>query len=392
MKICLISHSARKGGAEIVLLETVEALTERNVECCVLLPAEGELSTELARRGIPFEIIPYSMWMTRAGTPFLPRLKTAIRIAATVIPVAIKIRKWKCDLIFSNTATVCVGAFASFFLGKPHIWHIHEFGYEDHQLTFLFGKILPYKIMNYLSRGWISNSHVIQKKWGQFLDISKSQVIYYSMNYRRAEHAFHSTPPFHDPALHGAFRCVIVGTLFSGKGQHDAVRAIGELARCHMDVELLVIGKGDSEYQRQLIDLVTEHAIQKQVRFIGHVDDPLPFLLGANVALVCSRAEAFGRVTIEAMLAGKPVIGARSGATQELIREGFNGLFYTPGDPKQLAEKIAFFYHNRTLCEKWGQNGKEWAEGIFTKERYSLDLFSFLDSLNGGSRIFDVVL
>ena len=52
----------------------------------------------------------------------------------------------------------------------------------------------------------------------------------------------------------------------------------------------------------------------------------------ADVILVCSQWEAFGRITVEAMLTGKAVIASANGGTTELIKDGENGLLYTYGN------------------------------------------------------------
>ena len=80
------------------------------------------------------------------------------------------------------------------------------------------------------------------------------------------------------------------------------------------------------------------------MKFFGYVENTLPLIRGADVLLMCSRYDAFGRVTVEAMKLGKPVIGAKSGGTTELISEGFNGLLYTSGDHMELTGKIRYMY------------------------------------------------
>ena len=51
----------------------------------------------------------------------------------------------------------------------------------------------------------------------------------------------------------------------------------------------------------------------------------------ADIGLTCSRNEAFGRTTVEALLMGKPVIGTNTGGTVDLISDGVDGLLYPPG-------------------------------------------------------------
>jgi glycosyltransferase involved in cell wall biosynthesis len=87
------------------------------------------------------------------------------------------------------------------------------------------------------------------------------------------------------------------------------------------------------------------------------------------------------------MLLGRPVIGAQSGATSEIVKEGFNGLLYIPGDPKSLADKIRTLYEDPELATRMGANGKKWAELIFTEERYARELCGLLTSLKRPVRL-----
>jgi glycosyltransferase involved in cell wall biosynthesis len=101
---------------------------------------------------------------------------------------------------------------------------------------------------------------------------------------------------------------------------------------------------------------------------------------------MCSRSEGFGRVTIEGMLAGKPVIAARGGASPELVQDGSTGLLYAVGDPRDLALKIRGLCENREYAETLGRNAKCWVETVFTKERYAMEMLPILDSLQRGTR------
>jgi glycosyltransferase involved in cell wall biosynthesis len=82
------------------------------------------------------------------------------------------------------------------------------------------------------------------------------------------------------------------------------------------------------------------------------------------------------------MFVGKPVIGARSGATAELIQDGVNGLLYNQGDPSDLAAKIEYLYKNPGIANELGRNGQSWVEKCFTQERYAGELIAVLKSLS----------
>jgi len=126
---------------------------------------------------------------------------------------------------------------------------------------------------------------------------------------------------------------------------------------------------------------VLHYKLTNNVKFIGYVDDPSPFVRKADIALMCSRFEAFGRVTIEAMKLGKPVIGAKSGGTTELIRNNFNGFLYTPGNYRELAEKILTLYEHPDLLKEFGENGKKWANEQFTEERFGREIINTLQQV-----------
>ena len=173
-------------------------------------------------------------------------------------------------------------------------------------------------------------------------------------------------------------RCVMVGTLQEAKGQQDGIRAIAELIRDEINVELWIVGDGDRKYRESLQDLVRQNALIEHVKFFGYVESALPLIKSADVLLMCSRYEAFGRVTVEAMKLGKPVIGARSGGTTELISEGFNGLFYSPGNHKELAGKIKYLCEEPAAAKRMGENGQKWATEKFNQDRHGEEVLGVL--------------
>lgn len=207
MKVCFVSHSSAKGGAERALLELLEALEERGVRCYVLLPSNGPIVDELKKLGVDFCILPYKCWMG-VNSPLWKRMGRTIINLAVTIPVAMRIKRWKCDVVYTNTITVCVGAFAASLLRIPHVWHIHEFGYEHHRLGFDLGEKLSLWLMNWLSSIFIANSNAVAQKYQQYIDPSKLRVIYQSVSV--PQNISTEEVPV---ATNTGIRCVIVGAL-----------------------------------------------------------------------------------------------------------------------------------------------------------------------------------
>ena len=83
-----------------------------------------------------------------------------------------------------------------------------------------------------------------------------------------------------------------------------------------------------------------------------------------------STADAFGRVTAEAMAYGRPVIGADACATSELIEHEKDGLLFRPCDPEDLAAQILRLSRDKDLREGLAVNAATKAQEEFTIERY----------------------
>jgi glycosyltransferase involved in cell wall biosynthesis len=292
-----------------------------------------------------------------------------------LLPVVLRIRRLKCDIVYTNTITVCVGAFAAGLLQLPHICHIREFGYEDHGLVFNFGQDFSLWLMDKLSSIFIANSKAVAQKYERYLSPSKLKVVYQSVGMLEDELKEGGTFPL---CFGENIRCVMLGSLSEGKGQADAIRAVAELVGRGMKVDLFLVGNSNRSYRKYCYDLVTEKRIEKYVKFMNYLDNPAPLIRSADVLLMCSRCEAFGRVTVEAMKLGKPVIGARSGGTAELIRSGFNGFLYTSGDYRDLAEKILSLYEDKNLAQQMGRNAQKWAKEKFNDNLYGKEILEIL--------------
>jgi glycosyltransferase involved in cell wall biosynthesis len=114
------------------------------------------------------------------------------------------------------------------------------------------------------------------------------------------------------------------------------------------------------------------------VSFLGQLESAAPVIRSADAVVNCSRNEAFGRVTVEGMLAGKPVVGAASAGTAELIRHGCNGFLYEPGDVGQLVEILRRLIEDPAEGHCIGQAAYLWASARFTEQRFGEELAALL--------------
>lgn len=381
MRVCFITNSPHLGGAERVLLETLDVLKGREVECRVLLPRPGVLSSELTRIGVEHAFLDGGSWVSWSDPSAWDRIKATLKITGRLFTAIRKIRQWRCDAIYSNTITVCNGSIIARVLNLPHIWHLHEFGREDHGIFYKFGENFSNRTIGRLSSACIVVSQALAAKYGKYIDRSKLCVIYPSMHLAPYAASDSSADQSLVPPKASRFRLVIVGGLVEGKGQAEAVRGLAHLVKADVDAELLIVGESFPAYARKLERVVSENGLAERVHFIGKVDNPRPFFQSADLVLVCSRSEAFGRVTIEAMLAGTPIVGANCGATPELIQDGLRGFLYKSGDPADLAQKIIFLKQHPEVRQRLSENARHWAEGLFTRERYADQVAALISSV-----------
>ncbi len=373
----MLFHSSGKGGAEKALPKLLQALQQRGVTILALLPSRGPVEEDLKKNGIAYRVIRFPRWMS-ANSNNYKRIVRILWNIFMVLPVAYLIFRWRCDIVYTNTVTVSVGALAAKLTGKPHVWHFREFGYEDYGYRYDIGERLALEIMKRSSALFLANSQAVAKKYRACLPRKRITVVYEGYDQPDISN--------NDCAILCAegnmdINCAIVGTLHAAKGQIDAILAIFRLKQENVRAKLYVIGDGQLEYKNQLLALVRQYSLENSVCFLGYLDNPLSIMTKCDALLVCSRSEAFGLVTIEAMSLGKPVIGTGTGGTLELIKDGFNGLLYSPGNHEELAEKIKFLYRHPNQALQMGENGRLWVADRFTEERYVTEVLSALREL-----------
>jgi len=117
-----------------------------------------------------------------------------------------------------------------------------------------------------------------------------------------------------------------VGRLIEMKGVDLLIEAFAALQQNHPEqpMKLLLVGSGEAE--RDLLKLAQERGVSHLIRHVPSVEhaDVPDYMHALEILVLPSRrvgmwAEQFGRVLVEAMAAGKIVIGSSSGAIPEVI-------------------------------------------------------------------------
>jgi glycosyltransferase involved in cell wall biosynthesis len=285
------------------------------------------------------------------------------------------IKSLNIDIVYTNTSVIFIGGFINKFFDIPHIWHFREYGEEDHQLEFIFGRRYFYRFVNKYADRIVVISQNMYNKYSEKIPIEKLAIIYDDIS------PIYINPKEHFDYNNKNLQLLIAGTLSEGKGQLEVLKAIKILSDKNYEIKLNIAGSTNCDYYNVLLNYVIENNLSDYVTFHGHVKDMNQLRENMDIGIVASQLEAFGRVTVEGMLSSMVMVGRDCGATSELISAGETGLLYEPNNVNELAERIEYLYNNRKELERIGKNGFRYALDDLTTGRCSDSLLQIMKEI-----------
>jgi glycosyltransferase involved in cell wall biosynthesis len=166
------------------------------------------------------------------------------------------------------------------------------------------------------------------------------------------------------------YNLLFVGRLEKAKGIEFVIQAMPFIIDQFPQATLTILG--DGSYKSELLNLTKRLHLENRIRFVGWVDHSEidAYYAKASIVLVPSVwVEIFGLVILEAMSAGRPVIGTRIGGIPEIIDDGVNGYLVEPQNPQQIAEKVLQLFLDEELLITLGRNARQKAE-TFSVEKH----------------------
>jgi glycogen synthase len=146
------------------------------------------------------------------------------------------------------------------------------------------------------------------------------------------------------------------------------------------DAELRIVGRGARA--GLVADVVNELPAQTSWRLSLTTDEVARALDDATLLVLPSRSEGMGRVIVEALCRGRPVVASRVGGIRDLVRDGENGILVDPGDPAALADALVSLLSDRALAERLAANARPSVEGwLATPEEYAERLRALVAAL-----------
>lgn len=331
-KILAISnHGDMIGGGEHSFLDLISNLPNK-FQSRVVLPKKGELSSRLASRKIETRIIslpPIRPW-------------SIFRLSHCIFSIVQTCRNHCSSVIYANGSRAAFyGGIVGKITGTPMIWHcriVEPDPYLDPTLKLL-------------SQYIVVNSYATQGRF-DFNARRKVWVVYNGIDLTWIRHS--DLNPMGKVLNRG--RVILMVARFSiSKGHDIALLAFDRIAKKHSDIQLVFIGTHDKRAVNWWNFLQSQSAKSRfsdRIHWVGPIKDVRPWYNLASVLILPSSNESFGRVLVEAMACGVPVIGAKSGGIPEILRYGQDGLLIPIRDASRLAEAIDVILTNHNLRER----------------------------------------
>lgn len=367
------SDNNSTSGAFLSMIKLCNILqTKYNYEILVLLHCNGTGEKVLQENNIKYKKINSFNWFV----PYKPKtfkrkMKKALcylwmpitRLYNNIAIYKIKklIKEEKIDIVHINTSCCYVPAIAALKCNVPYVWHIREFLEEDQERC-IWNKKYGYKLIS-KANAVITISGTLFNKYKTIMPEANLMKIYNGIDEKVFLNINHRI--FNDSII----KMLMVGSINEGKGQWQAIQACKELFEEGIkNFSLYIIGK-KSEYAINLEKKVNEFNLDENIKFLGTKNNIGEYYAKSDITFMCSKSEAFGRVTVEAMMAGSLVIGANTAATSELIDDNKTGLLYEYGNIEDLKNKIKFALNNIIKMQQIADLGRTKMLNLMTADK-----------------------
>lgn len=169
---------------------------------------------------------------------------------------------------------------------------------------------------------------------------------------------------------------LLVGAPWFLKGADILIRAFRKIEAEFPDTNVHLLGHfPDEQFLREMIG----HSRQIEILAARPNPEVLQIIANCSIYALSSRTDAAPRVVIEAMAAGKPVVGSRVGGVAHYIREGETGLLFESENADELAEKLRLLLNSPELRARLGRNGYRIARAQYNEAEWGRKLKELIE-------------
>ncbi|HKD38415.1 MAG TPA: glycosyltransferase family 4 protein [Pirellulales bacterium] len=378
-KVLHVFNSAG-GGAALSTLGIIERLRREGISACAVCHDAGtEGEREQIHQATDGAVLftPLYWWNKKIRAALWKRPLIELRqlmntgwkrhSAALVTEFA---RRHDVELIHTNTFLTPEGGIAARRLGLPHVWHLRELIGRNQPFRLSIGRAALAQFLGQHASLVVANSKASAAAAGDLIPAEILRVVPNGID--TGAFAIRSR----SQAIGGPIVLAMVASLSSRTKKHnlfiEAAARLNDLA----GVEFRIYGhdpsvggaqRGDA-YVDALHARIQQLSVADRFRFPGYMVDPAQIMAQIDVLVHPTDNESFGRVVVEAMAAGLPVVGVRGGGVGEIVVDGETGLLSSPDDPAALADNIRRVVRDGELRRQLGAAGRLRAESVYSLE------------------------
>ncbi|MEM6392363.1 MAG: glycosyltransferase family 4 protein [Planctomycetota bacterium] len=383
MRVLCVDQTGKLGGAELSLLDLAVRWGDR---CGVVLFEDGVFRERLEAGGVDVEVMP--LGGAAAGYKKEGGVLGQLRVGPAVVGLARRLAKKATgfEVVYANTQKAfVVAALAGWWAKRPVVWHLRDMLTAGHFSG--ANRRVAVGLANRLAARVICNSQATKDAFvaagGR---PEKAVVVHNGIDARAFEGLDEAAASVRGELNAGDdFVVGVFGRLTPWKGQYVLVEAVRAMAGDEgKPVRAWVVGEAlftdeDRAYAERL-----RGSGGDAVRFLGFRGDVPAVMRACDVVVHCSvEPEPFGRVIVEGMLAGRPVVASRAGGAAEIVRDGETGLLVEPGDAEALAGALRRLRDEAGLAERLAAAGRAEAFERFSIERVAAGVDAVLGEVVG---------
>lgn len=333
-------HLAKLGGGGKSLLTLLSDLPAHGWNTHVVVPGEGQFTDELLKMGIAHTIYPFRPIEWRRPIDTLRTTLAWRELFQRVQPALIHANGFELSRSF---------ALAAGSQGIPYIIHVRFPVNPGGARWVLRGLPKP--------AAFIFNSHAMMDALWPFLSRLAPKSRPYVVHNAVDLSSFTPTPWPGGPP----FRIGIIANFATFKRHEDFLRMAAEMVKTRHDLEFWIVGDDTEGSGRRILleQLGGELGITNCTRFLGHRSDIPEIIRQLHILVVPSQFEPFGRVVIEAMACGRPVVASRDGGIPEIIDDGESGCLVEVGDYGKFARAALELLAQRERWESMSRRASE---------------------------------
>ena len=372
--ILFLEQQSTRAGAQRVLDEVLRAI-QPDFEPLVAFPDDGPYVRELRDRNI--ETLTYPLGRYRSGPKSLAdMLAFPFRSLESALALRDLVRRRNVGLIYLNgPRTLAAGVLLARLTHRPSLFHLHM------TLTRRADTLLATRAARYATRIVACSQTGAAALVRNNNELAAKTVVVYNPVPKaptglplpaRGEPGFRRGRSIGSQAVIG-----LVGRVTPGKGHHVLLEAAALLVQRGLNFRLVLVGAPDpgsvedAAYLEKLKQSARRLGIERLVEWAGYQADPDPYYRTFDVLAMPSIVrEGLGMVAIEAMQWGVPVVGSRLGGILEIVRDGENGLLFTPGDPSSLAASLERVLTDDVLRERLEAGARPSVDDRFSVETF----------------------